>query len=277
MGKSRTEVAKKLQKLLAEGTPRQKALLVCENSRTLNDTGTEPIITDDDLQAIRASLKDNEELKEYNKWIGIHQVYSDLTPAFGVLTKGYEAELHTMRCYLTRWEDYTQEENHLNIIYRGLLDAGDEQAIETFREKVKRLTFINAKVELTDKEVTINIDELYSRIEIRKAELLYAYGMAKALVLETEKFKRRTRSAGFTLEAIDFSIKEIKENPNIKGLEKYSRKQLQEDIAEGMKITTGDRKRAILPYYEEVEPNEQAQEYFNNEYNKRYKWYVQNK
>ena len=276
MGKSRTAVAKKLQKLLAEGTPRQKALLVCENSRTLNDTGTEPIITDDDLQAIRASLKDNEEVKEYNKWIGIHRVYSDLTQAFGVLTKGYEAELHTMRSYLTRWEDYIQEENHLNIIYLGLLDTGDEQAIETFREKVKRLTFIQAKIEITDKKVTINIDELYSRIEIKKSELLYAYGMAKALVLETEKFKRRTRSAGFTLDAIDRSIEAIK-NPNIEGLKRYSRKQLQEDIDEGMNITAGDRKKAILPYYEEVEPNPLALEYFRNEYNKRSKWYVQNK
>lgn len=280
MSSNKTAVAKelqKLQKLLTKGTPKQKALLICNGTVTLGSGDSQQVITDEDSQAIKDSLKDSEEVKEYNKWLGVHQVYIDMSPAFGLAVRGYEAEVHTMRSYLTRWEDYAQQEDHFNIIYQRLLETGDEEAIETFRGTVRSLTFMDAEVEVTDTTVAINIDRLYSLIKMQEEILTDTYAFAKSLVIETEAFQKRTRSEKFTLGAITDGIERLKENPYTYDLERYSRKRLQDDIASGAKVTEMDRKRAVLPYYEELQPKQDVQDYFKREYNKRLGWYAKGK
>lgn len=263
---NRADIKKELQEILESGTPKEKARLVCRRVRVLSQMDKAPIVTPEEVQAIKDTITTQEEQEEYNKWIAIHSVYTKLAPTFGLVLNSYEAELHIMIGYLNILEAYRQEQDHLNIIYQGLLDAGDEQAIATFRDKVKRLSFINeyAEVELTDTEVRINVDNLYKVIKSREEGLRCSYELAKALVIETENFKKRTSSADFVLEAIEVGIKTIKRNPYIDDLPAYDRRRLQDRIDKGQKVVAEDRKRAVLPYYEEIEPSKTERTYFKN-------------
>lgn len=264
---NKKSLSKKIQEILSTATPRQKALLVCKKytDRKINDRET--LLTDDEVDAIRDSLTDRE-AETYNKWIATYRVYTELVTIVGLVYKEYQAKAENLLGYLRQWEAYNQEENHLNTLYQELLDSGNKKAIEAFNRALSYLTFVDAKIK-RDKDGYIEIDvkQLYDKIQARGGSLLYSYEAAKAVVLVTEGYAKKTRSSSFMPDTLTSAIEEIKEDYALRVAPRYSRKMLQEKIDRGQRITQDEQKRAVFPYYEELKAPQNLIDFFTDRLN----------
>lgn len=265
---SKKSLSKKLQDILTTATPKKKALLVCQKymDRKINDRET--LLTDDEVTAIRDSLTTDNERETYNKWVRIYRVYTELTPIFGLVYKEYQAKAENLLGYLRQWEAYNQEENHLNTLYQELLDSGNKEAIEAFNRAISYLTFVDAKIK-RDKEGYIEIDirQLYERIQAKSESLLSSYEAAKAVVVVTEGYVKKTHSSAFMPDALKDAIEEIREDYALRVAPRYSRKMLQDKIDREQRITDDERKRAVFPYFEEVNAPEDLIRFFTERLN----------
>lgn len=250
---SKKSLSKRIQELLTTATPKQKAQLVCSQWKDPNQHGDTPLLTEEEVKALIDSLSTNKEKQEYNKWIAVYNVYSELTPLFGLVFKEYQGEAERLLGYLRVWEAYNQEENHLNTIYQELLDNGNEKAIEAFNKAVSYLTFVDAKL-TRDKDgyIEIDIERLYEKIKEEVSLLITTYEAAKAIVLVTEQYTRRTHSSGFRPEPLIVAIDSIKEDYALRVAPRYSHKLLKERIDKGIKVTRDEIKRAVFPSFDEV-------------------------
>ena len=244
---------KKLAEVLSSGTPKQKALLICTKWTDRNTRRLKPLLTEKEVEAIKNSLNGNEEKKEFNKWIGVYNVYNNVTPLFGLVYKEYQTIAERVLGYLRQWEAYIQEENHLNTIYGQLRGDGGEKGLAAFDEALSLLSFDGAKLK-RDKNGYIKIDteELYGRISDSVDELEKAYGAAKAINLALEEFIDRTRSKKFLPSPLVAAINNIEGDYSVRVAPRYSRRLFMRKKQSGQKITKEEERLAVFPFYEEV-------------------------
>lgn len=259
------KISERIKELLRTATPRQKALILCKEYLEKDSMNEPKTITDEEADAIIDSFSDPGEAKEYNKWVKTYNVYSELTPLFGLVFKEYQTEAERVLGYLRQWEDYIQEEEHLNTIYQDLLNKGDGEALETFSQSLKHINFFNARLK-RDKEGYIEIDiaPLYQRILSKVNGVIESYQAAKAIVIVTERYTRSTKSAAFRPQILINAIDMIKEDYSLNIAPKYSRKRLKEAEEKGNTITKAERMRAVFPYYEEIEAPERLLNMFED-------------
>lgn len=265
---SKKSLSKRIQELLTTATPKQKAQLVCKQWTENNTRSLEPLLTEDEVKALRDSLTTDKEKREYNKWIGVYNVYSELTPLFGLVYKEYQGEAEKLLGYLRVWEAYNQEENHLNTLYQELLDNGNKEAIEAFNRGVSYLTFVDAKL-TRDKDgyIEIDITHLYEKIKERLKTVWSTYEAAKAIVIVTDGYTKRTHSSAFRPEPMLAAISNIKEDYSLRVAPRYSRKLLQERIDRGQRVSPDEKMRAVYPYFEEIEVNKELIDLFTERLN----------
>ena len=77
-----------------------------------------------------------------------------------------------------------------------------------------------------------------------------------------DEYTKKTRSKDFRPDVMIDSIGYIKEDYSLRVAPRYSRKLLKEKEAKGMKLTKDEKKRAVYPSYEEVEPSQEFLEIF---------------
>lgn len=263
----RKSLSKKIQDVLSTATPKQKALLVCKRYTDRKINQEEPLLTDEEVDAIIDSLTDRESAT-YNKWIRTYRVYTELVTIVGLVYKEYQAKAENLLGYLRQWEAYNQEENHLNTLYQELLDSGNKEAIEAFNRALSYLTFADAKIK-RDKEGYIEIDvkRLYEKIQGKSENLLSSYEAAKAVVIVTEGYAKKTHSSAFMPDPLKTAIAEIKEDYALRVAPRYSRKMLQDKIDRGQRISNDERKRAVFPYYEELVAPQNLIDFFTDRLN----------
>lgn len=266
---SKKSLSKKIQEILSTATPKQKALLVCKQYTDRNTTRRETLLSDEEVIALRGSLKTNEEKKEYNKWINVYNVYNDLTPLLGLVFKEYQTEAERLLGYLRMWEVYEQEENHIITIYEKLKETGDKEVAEAFFTSLSHFHFIDAKLVIseTDGYPEIDVDSLYWKIQEQAKNVSNTYIMAKAIVVVLEEYTKKTRSKDFRPDVMITAVERIKEDYAMNVAPRYSRKLLQEKIDKGMRITEGEQKRAVYPSYDELQPSEADLDLFRERLN----------
>lgn len=268
MKMNKKSLSKKIQDILSTATPKQKALLVCKQYTDRNTMRKEALLTDEEVIALRDSLKTNEEKKEYNKWINVYNVYNDITPLIGLVYKEYQAEAEKLLGYLRRWEDYDQEENHLISVYEEIKEAGGKEAVEAFFSALSHLTFIDAKLIIgKDGYPEIDTQQLYERIIEQVKSVTGSYVVAKAIVLVIDEYTKRTRSKDFRPDIMITAIDEIKTDYSLNVAPRYSREILQRKIAKGTKVTPDEKKRAVYPSYDELQPTEEGLDLFRERLN----------
>lgn len=272
---SKKSLSKRIQDILTTATPKQKAQLVCRQFTEGNiRRDSQPLLTEEEVIALRNSLKTDEEKREYNKWIGVYNVYCELTPFFGLVYKEYQGEAEKVLGLLRLWEAYENEENHLNVILQELRDTGNEKGIETYKRAISYLTFMDAKIVWTEDDfIEIDVTRLYEKIKERIKTVWTSYEAAKAIVLVTEKYTKRTHSSGFRTAALLTAIENIKEDYSLRVAPMYSRKLLQEKIDKGLRISPAEVKKAVYPYFEEVTPPQDLIDFFTNHLNEVIKQY----
>ena len=261
-------LSKRVQEVLTTATPKQKAQLICKQWLDPNTQGSKPLLSDEEAIAIRDSFKTDEERKEYNKWIRVYHVYSDLTPYLGLVYKEYIGEAEKMLGLLRVWEAYESEENHLNAILQELIDANDKEGIEAFKRAASHLTFTDAKLVWTeDGYVEIDVTRLYDKIQERLKTVWQSYEAAKAIVLVTDKYTKRTHSSAFRTELLVVAIDQIKEDYALRVAPCYSRSLLQRKKEKGLTITKEEERKAVYPYFEEVNPPQRLIDFFTDQLN----------
>lgn len=261
MKMSKKSLSKRVQELLSTATPKQKALLVCKDWTDKHYIDKEPLLTEDDVIALRDSLTTIEEKREYNKWISVYNVYREMTPLFGIAYNEYRAVAETLLGYLRKWEAYDNEENHLITIYEELKGQG-KGATDAYFNALSRLSFPDAKlITAEDSYPEIDIERLYERIKEASKEVYKFYATAKAVVVVIDEYTKKTRSKDFRPDVMIESISYIKEDYAQRVAPKYSRKLLKEKQDKGMRITKDEIKRAVYPSYEEITPSDEILEY----------------
>lgn len=265
---SKKNLSKRVQELISTATPKQKALLVCKEWTDAHLGDRKPLLTEEETVALRDSLQTTEEKTEYNKWIGVYNVYREITPLFGIVYKEYQAVAEKMLGYLKKWEAYDNEENHLIAIYEELKATGSKKAIDAYFKALSHLRFPDAKLVIAeDGYPEIDIEKLYERIQEEAKEVYDFYSTAKAIVIVMDEYTKKTRSKDFRPDVMIDSIGYIKEDYSLRVAPRYSRKLLKEKEAKGMKLTKDEKKRAVYPSYEEVEPSQEFLEIFRERLN----------
>lgn len=261
-------LSKRVQELLTTATPKQKAQLVCNQWQDPNTQGSTPLLTEEEAAALRDSLKTNEEKKEYNKWIGVYNVYSELTPYLGLVYKEYMGEAEKILGLLRVWETYENEENHLNAILQELIDTKNEEGVKSFKRAASYLTFTDAKlVWAEDGYIEIDVTRLYEKIKENLKTVWQSYEAAKAIVLVTDKYTKRTHSSAFRTRLLVTAIDQIKEDYSLRVAPCYSRKLLKERIDKGQSVSKAEIKKAVYPYFEEVNPPQELIDFFTEQLN----------
>lgn len=248
-----SKIGKKVADILGNATPRQKALLLCQNWTDRNTRNLEPLITEAEAKQIRNSLKTNEEKKEFNKWIDVYNVYNRLMTLCGVVYKEYQVQAERVLGYLRVWEDYDQEENNLNKIFDQVISEGTDKQKEAFAEALKTLSFPYGDIiQDEDGYVEITRERLYSTIWDEVKTMVGAYEVAKSFVVAVEEWTKRKKAKAFMPELMETALNNIKEDYALRVAPKYSRGQLKALQAQGIKTTPGEEKIAVFPAYDEI-------------------------
>ncbi len=253
----------KLAEILSNGTAKQKALLVCRNWTDMNARGAEPLLTEAEVRKVTKSLKDDEEKREYNKWIDTYNVYNRLMTLCGLVYREYQALAERVLGYLRVWEDYDNQENNLNRIYEQLISEGTDKQKEAFASTLKTLSVPYGEI-TQDKEgyVEITREPLLERIHDEVKEMVVAYSGSKAFVIAVEEWTKRRRCKMFMPDTMADALENIKSDYALWVAPKYSRAQLLKLQEQGHKITKEEARVAVFPSYEEIETNEEFLELF---------------
>lgn len=265
---SKKNLSKQIQEILTTATPKQKAQLICNQCRDMDLQGNSPLLTEKEATAIKDSLKTNEEIKEYNKWVSVYNVYCELTPYLGLVYKEYMGEAEKTLGLLRVWKTYKSEENHLNAILQELIDTNNKAGVEAFRRAASYLTFMDAKLLWTeDGYIEIDVTRLYDKIKENLKTVWQSYEAAKAIVLVTDKYTKRTHSSAFRTGLLVTAIDQIKEDYSLRVAPCYSRKLLKKRIDKGQHVSEAEIKKAVYPYFEEVTPPQKLIDFFTEQLN----------
>lgn len=248
-----------LSEVLANGTPKQKALLVIKHEEEEITKGVTPTLTDKDVKAIIASVKKNpEEAKEYNRYIKISEVFAEYRFNYYSLQENIQKLIARILLYLRLWEQAEKEVELFNSLLammskEGTLTPNIESFIYKKLAQWHRCLPIRKKEGLPEVEVDITIIRrlLDGEIAIYKNSL----GVAKAYVEAAEIFLKREKAAAFVPDDIKRMLAFFKsshtEIPELYRRDSYL--QLLKEKGANNREVRFREKYAIFPAYEEVE------------------------
>lgn len=257
-------ISKRVKDLLATATPKQKAILICLENFDKPKAGEEPTITDEEVDAIIKSVKEPEDKKILAKWVNYYNVYSEIAPFFGLAFAEFRSKANDVKAALLLMDSYKQEENHLNTILQELKDSNPE-AVESFLIAFKSMNFKLAKGEITkDGYITIDTSKYLLKAQLK---LKYAEGTLnslKAIIVALEEWTKRKKCRAIMPPSLISAIEYAKEDYSLEEIPNYSRKLLKEKEERGEPITMTDKRNAIFPYYDEIEPDGELLEITRN-------------
>ena len=248
--------SKKLKEVLTSGTPKQKAALICA-SLDAEREGGKPTLTDGEVQAIYDSLRDPESGKEFNKWLKIRENILKALPMVIMQSFETQAAANDLMAYVKTWEAYNREIDHLNALTMFTEDNAPKKVLQPFKEKVQRLIFSHAKVDVAaDGYFTLNIDgdgNLYEIILYKAKVLEQKLSFLKAVITAFEEYVERKKAKVFVPRLYEQEVSKAKRDLGEQIAPYYSKHKLNELRKKGYEITPAEEKRAVFPDYDEVE------------------------
>lgn len=261
-------ISKQVTEILKEGTPKQKAVLICRDFTDRNTQELKPLLTKEEAEALRDSLTTNEEKKEFNKWIAIYNTYTRIASSFGLMYAEYKATANAMLVYVRQWEDYSRQESHLNYILDELKEKNNEEGVKSFYEMLEYMSLPFAEIGLDEDgyvEVDIGTPEkaegtLYGRILYARTQVIEYLSTLKAMVLAIDEWTDKMRSKAIMPPVMIDAIKVAKSDYALNIAPAYSEHELNKRIERGETISPFERMRAIYPDYDKVEAPESIYE-----------------
>lgn len=252
-------ISKKIQELIKTATPKQKAIIVSKDWTDMRQVRQEPLLTEEEVTAIRDSIKTPEEAKEYNKWITCYNVYADVIPLIGLALAQYREQAEEIVGYLRVLESYEQEENHLNSIFEALKESNSKKALSAFDSSLKNLRFQYAELK-RDEEGYIEIDtsNLFSIVQDKVRAISFACMALKAFIIAVDNWTNKHKSRKLMPPTLYENMDAVKSDTLINVVPSYSRRFLKDKIAQAEKRgetytpTISEKKKAIFPCYDEM-------------------------
>lgn len=261
---TKKNVSNKIKELLSTTTPKQKAILVCRDWTDRQQVNKDPLLTEEEVEAIIDSL-DTIERREFNKWTLYYNTYANVAPVIGLAIAQYRERAEEIVGYIRMIEGYTQEENHLNMIYDSIKNLNNEEALSAFNSALKTLNFKLSELKRDEEGyIEIDTDSIYSIIRDRLKGLTYAFITLKAFIIALDNWTEKKKSKKLMPPILAEILEDIRKDTIIEVPTGYSRKLLKEKKDKGLKITPLDEKKALFPIYEEIPIDEDFIELWTN-------------
>lgn len=265
-------ISKQITEILKEGTPKQKAVLICRDYTDRNTRKETPLLTKEEAEALRNSLNTDEEKKEFNKWIAIYNTYRRMAPTLGLAYAEYKANANALLVSVRQWEEYTRQENHLNYIIDELKDRKEANGLKIVYEMLEYMSLPFADMELDrDGYVEVNIGTpekpegtLYGQMLEGRKKVIMHLSLLKAMVVAIDEWTKKMKSKAIMPPILEDAIGQAKIDYAVTIAPAYSEHELNIRIERGERISPYERMRAIYPDYDKVEYTEEEYTLFRN-------------
>lgn len=263
-------LSKQVTDILKEGTPKQKAVLICKETADYETNSYKPLLTKEEAEALRDSLKTNEEKREFNKWLAIHNTYTRFASTLGLAYTEYKANANALLVYVRQWEDYSRQENHLNYILDELKEKNNEEGVKSFYETLEFMSLPYAKIGL-DEDGYVEIDigspentegTLYGVMVRGRKKVLQHLAVLKALIIAVDEWTKKMRSKAIMPPVMLDALQNGRADYALVIAPAYSEHELNARIARGEEVLPYERIKAIFPDYDKVEVPEDAYNMF---------------
>ncbi len=248
------------EEFLATATPKEMAAAWCHVYDRRKFTAEESKALTAKFKTMKPSQ--TKEFQRYTAyyWAMLYAYYPLLKIAQGMFEREANAVLSKLLCVnadrltaialSTIYRNYKKEakgEEELRRMFNYLFNP----ASKTFTDKI-HLTFEGDKVSINEAEILEDISR-----EIREDKvILDSLEGCKAAIVALEEWTEEYDLREFIPNAVRVAMEEAKEDYAAKlGLQRYSLANLWEREEKGETITEEERKAAILPCYEDIEPS----------------------
>lgn len=255
------KLSRQITEILREGTPKQKAVLICRDFTDKQYQDEKPLLTEEEVKALKDSITTDEERKEFNKWIAIYNTYTRVASSFGLRYTEYKTNANAMLVFLRQWEDYSRQEEHLNYILGELKEKNNEEGVKSFYDMLEYMHLPNAEIGLDEEGyVDINIGSpehqegtLYGLIQDIRPKVVEYLSSFKAMVLALEEWTEKKKCKAIMPPAFIDGINVCKSDYATFIAPEYSEHLLNARIEMGEIVTPMERLRAVYPDYDKID------------------------
>lgn len=234
-----------LKKVIESGTIKEKAIALCFD---FLDEGKED---DEGAALIIASLGNNteEERKEFSNWVYCYDIYSYMTPYFGLAYSEYTIRANQAAELLTRIDDRKREAELLTGIIAHLDGEAREAALSVIKatkfDEDTRLSIENdGTVGLTNEQDEATLLFILKRVEKNFSAL-------KAVIEVFEEWGKRKGCRDIQPPYQVYLTKNAKGSYEDE-LPTHSKRALNRRQRRGETITDEEREAAVFPDYDEI-------------------------
>ncbi|MCD8295356.1 MAG: hypothetical protein LUE27_08970 [Clostridia bacterium] len=266
-------ISKEIRELTATASVKEKARIYFQEYVDGVNDGSGPSITREEADAIYYSVRGTEARREFEGYSEIYETYASLVHVFGLACTMYTKYALITLSLICMAKDYIQEQNHLNIIYQGLKDTEGAGAAERYKDLVMSLSFVNADPSFTeDGYIRIDYSPLWESVLSSIENMKLYYDQFKSFIVALEAWTRKHRGTNFMPRVMKNMMKDGKRDFCVdNGIPEYSRKELQNRIKRGERVTEEERARAVIPSYEEIETTPANVKFFSEKIKSAYK------
>jgi hypothetical protein len=261
-----------IKDVLANGTPKQKALLIIENEEaSVRQEGA--FLTDAEVRSIINSARKNEaEYEELRKYLRISEKYQINRFRIYGLQENIKKLSARFAYYCQIWELAEQQAEFCNTLLGLIDDSNGGKGIRTVsrKEDVERYIYSHcrgwsryAPIKRTKdadgnklRDVEVDLTHLHELMKDVIEEYSYSLGIAKSLVIASDSFVTKYRASAFIPGDVKDAIQYLK-SPKLEVPEIYRRDsylKLLEAKGEKDREVQYRAKYALLPAWDEVEP-----------------------
>lgn len=234
-----------LKKVIESGTIKEKAIALCFE---FLDEGKED---DEGAALIIASLgnKTNEEREEFGNWVYCFDIYSYMTPYFGLAYSEYTMRANQAAELLTRIDDRKREAELLTGILANLDGKAREAALSVIKsakyDEDTRLSIAeDGTVKLTNEQDEVTLLYILKRVEKNFSSL-------KAVIEVFEEWGKRKGCRDIQPRYQVYLTKNAKSSYEDE-LPTHSKRALNRRERRGETITDEEREAAVFPDYDEI-------------------------
>lgn len=250
-------VSKKIAEICSTATPKQKAILIASSQDTSSREKSGEVLTPEEEKYLRNSIKTDAERKEFNKWINSYNVLRQYYPALAFAHLSFQKSVMNLLAFVQQWEDYQEEENHLNSLLVEFENRGDSAAVEAIKKRVVSLRLDGARF-IVDEEgyFKLKLEGLRGSLQRMSAQAGYLLEESKTFLIAIEEWIKKRDCEALMPKGMKAIAEEVREDYGLAVAPKYSSKILKMREERGETITEEQRERALVPNFENTKIRE---------------------
>lgn len=181
-----------VSKILAGGTIKEKALLICFANDDEGNTNVS--LTSAEIEAIKRSLKSPGEIREYNHYLNIYNRYAELRPRLYALQQLTYSISYQFLNVCSKWEELEKLTDFCNCI---LLKNKDKELARYIEQSCKSWD-VTAKVEKNEAgKLKLDYSKIQKRLDVLARDFSEAVMLAKSIITASDELQAKERARAF--------------------------------------------------------------------------------